>query len=1089
MLTIMEQDELARKRIKTEIDRNFFVEAAAGSGKTTSLVDRMIAMVGAGIDVSKICAITFTKNAAKEFYGRFQEELMKISREETDEARRKLYAEALWNIDLCFMGTIDSFTDMLLHEHPLEAGIPSETATYPESDASAAYLAEYSRIKRGEYGEDLLAKYERFCAVQDKPDEAFARLIGTFTARQEADFVYSPPEDMDVNTRFTNWKYRLINTLDLLKAHPEYISDVKDAQSVYKELPKHRAILRTNWNDKIRNVLSTLEKLSKLRLGKDNKGQLLTPEMIEAELPDVFDPHENARGKLDYYYLNLTETDAYKTLKKLQYAATMDFLVSASKAISEAISRNGIMTFHDALITLRDLLRDDAANGGRLIRHIAKRHSYFLVDEFQDTDPLQAEIVFYLTAQAPQADWTACVPRPGALFIVGDPKQSIYRFRGADVGSFLRVRSLFAGGAGEVLTLSRNFRSTVRLQKKFNEMFPDMLTEIKDVQSGYHPIPIDESKEDTTFSGVFIYTCAVEKSGKSLADDAERVADIVRLLIGNPAIRLKDGKSPEFRDIMIITYRKTKMAGMAKRLSEAGIPVRVEGQINPADCPALCTAAALFTAAVSPTDAMSVHQALVSDAFRIRHEMIRDYCSIGGILSAYYENEEVFSQYPSIRDALASIRKFANASRHTDSAALLQMISDDTKLFATAGSQSLEYYCYVVELLRQKESAGKIVNHSDAAEFLHKNMTESEEERCVSLSPDDNRVHIANLHKVKGLQAPIVILARPYAKDFDPMLRMVHKADKAECRMFKLQYLTSDFKKITYAETDKFSTDWNDESACMTAERERLLYVAATRAENILIIGDSVKEDGNACDKNPWQAFLPYAEGNVFACIPENPAEIPVPDVLTDGDSLYEEAAERSVLADSDCAAPTYTIVRPSRIKLKPVAAEVAEDQPERESLNRNAALAGTLVHKLMECIVSGGIPADTNMLISSILREYDAENTVYTPLLQKVLETMTHGGYPQEGDAPTDLLAVLRQADEVYCEVPFCLHHGSEIVHGVIDLLYRCGNTWQIIDYKTNAERKQLAEKYAEQLVAYTEAIREIAGVEAVAGIYHIDV
>ena len=73
------QDELARKRIKTEIDRNFFVEAAAGSGKTTSLVDRMIAMVGAGIDVSKICAITFTKNAAKEFYGRFQEELMKIS--------------------------------------------------------------------------------------------------------------------------------------------------------------------------------------------------------------------------------------------------------------------------------------------------------------------------------------------------------------------------------------------------------------------------------------------------------------------------------------------------------------------------------------------------------------------------------------------------------------------------------------------------------------------------------------------------------------------------------------------------------------------------------------------------------------------------------------------------------------------------------------------------------------------------------------------------------------------------------------------------------------------------------------------------
>ena len=101
----------------------------------------------------------------------------------------------------------------------------------------------------------------------------------------------------------------------------------------------------------------------------------------------------------------------------------------------------------------------------------------------------------------------------------------------------------------------------------------------------------------------------------------------------------------------------------------------------------------------------------------------------------------------------------------------------------------------------------------------------------------------------------------------------------------------------------------------------------------------------------------------------------------------------------------------------------------------------------------------------------------------------MTNGGYPQESGFKADLLAILRQADEVYCEVPFCQKRESEIVHGVIDLLYRCGDVWQIIDYKTNAERTQLAEKYAAQLAAYTEAVREIAGVEAQAKIYHIDV
>jgi len=223
--------------------------------------------------------------------------------------------------------------------------------------------------------------------------------------------------------------------------------------------------------------------------------------------------------------------------------------------------------------------------------------------------------------------------------------------------------------------------------------------------------------------------------------------------------------------------------------------------------------------------------------------------------------------------------------------------------------------------------------------------------------------------------------------------------------------------------------------------------------------------------------------------IPENPTAIIVTEHRTDGDALYEKAAAQSVLADTSVNAPTYRISIPSRMKLKPVTAEDPENQQEREPLDRNAALTGTLVHRLMECIVSGGIPADTNLLISSILHEYEAEEQVYCPLLKKVIDTMTHGGYPQENDVPADLLAVLRNADEVYCEVPFCQQRGSEIVNGIIDLLYRMGDAWHILDYKTNAERSRLSEKYAEQLAAYTEAVREIVGVEADAIIYHIDV
>ena len=103
-------DELSRDKIRNDINTNFFVEAGAGSGKTSVLVDRMVSMVEGGVDISKICAITFTKAAAGEFYARFQKKLS-----ESKTARAK---EALKNIDLCFMGTIDSFCSMVLSEHP-----------------------------------------------------------------------------------------------------------------------------------------------------------------------------------------------------------------------------------------------------------------------------------------------------------------------------------------------------------------------------------------------------------------------------------------------------------------------------------------------------------------------------------------------------------------------------------------------------------------------------------------------------------------------------------------------------------------------------------------------------------------------------------------------------------------------------------------------------------------------------------------------------------------------------------------------------------------------------------------------------------
>ena len=153
-MTSLEKDTLSRNRIVSGINENFFVEAGAGSGKTTMLVNRMAAMVEAGLDISKICAITFTKAAAGEFYDRFQRLLIERSNpaftgEDTDrpgmlpaptEETRERCRKALQNIDLCFMGTIDSFCGMVLSEHPSEAGIPSDASIVSDEDAAGSYL-------------------------------------------------------------------------------------------------------------------------------------------------------------------------------------------------------------------------------------------------------------------------------------------------------------------------------------------------------------------------------------------------------------------------------------------------------------------------------------------------------------------------------------------------------------------------------------------------------------------------------------------------------------------------------------------------------------------------------------------------------------------------------------------------------------------------------------------------------------------------------------------------------------------------------------------------------------------------------------
>ncbi len=229
----MDPDQTARYRIRNEVDKNFFVEAGAGSGKTTLLVDRMVEMVRKGYDVSKISAITFTKAAANEFYERFQKKLSEklssaaLSSNATQELKleRENIEKALKDIDLCFMGTIDSFCQMIISEHPMEAGVPSNATVKSDEEMNALYRQVYSDIQKGVYGPDLKKKCLRVKHYFYNAEAIFLDGMKFMMGTKNAELQFDKPKDETLDEIFKKEIAGVTEAFRNLYDHPEFIDD------------------------------------------------------------------------------------------------------------------------------------------------------------------------------------------------------------------------------------------------------------------------------------------------------------------------------------------------------------------------------------------------------------------------------------------------------------------------------------------------------------------------------------------------------------------------------------------------------------------------------------------------------------------------------------------------------------------------------------------------------------------------------------------------------------------------------------------------------------------------------------------------
>ncbi|MCP4589971.1 MAG: UvrD-helicase domain-containing protein, partial [bacterium] len=424
-------DQDQRDLILSELGSNMLVEAAAGTGKTTSMVARMVALLRTGkcADIRTLSAVTFTRKAAAELRGRFQIALERAVRASKGKERKRL-EQALERVEQCYVSTIHSFCGRLLRERPIEAGVDiGFTEIEPDEDVRLRRDAwsSFGATLATDDHDGLLAELDRLGLDLGALEETFVR-FADYPDVDEWPSAKSDRAPVDVDRARKKLRGFLAHMRKLKPKLPDDWGTDKLIPA-YRNLPRIESHYDLEHPAQMMELLARFDNQSKLTQKEWKKTGNFTADECKAE---------HAR------WLEFREevvTPLFKQWTEQRYEPLMRVMVRGRAVYDELRRRKGQLNYQDLLTRAAGLLR----HGPHVREYFARRFTHLLVDEFHDTDPIQAEVMLLLTATDPaENNWRRCVPRAGSLFVVGDPKQSIYRFRRADIVTYNEVKQIIA---------------------------------------------------------------------------------------------------------------------------------------------------------------------------------------------------------------------------------------------------------------------------------------------------------------------------------------------------------------------------------------------------------------------------------------------------------------------------------------------------------------------------------------------------------------------------------------------------------------------------------------------------------------------
>ena len=1052
-------DQPARDLIERRLDLNLLVEAGAGAGKTESLARRMAAGIVEGVyEVERMAAVTFTRKAAAELRGRFQLVLEERLRTERDETRSARIQNALSHLERLFAGTIHAFCAHLIRERPVEAGI---APGFSEIDEAAD--AELRRRAWRDYLDRERATGSRLLDELIEAGVAPTDLDGAFQAICLFPEVEFPPGDGPRPDPAPTWRAldTFWATLGRRLSDPIPQKTTCPVQKLAREFRVRLQVADRSRDAALVELLASWEKDFSI---------------VQKWWGDTTGEKKAAVAEVQGLIAELQATTVRPFLaawRQYVYLLAVS-LLTGGRAFAEEARRQALaLNYEDLLQVAARLLRENLEVRAALQR----KYRWLFVDEFQDTDPIQAEVILLLAAEpAAGRDWARAPLRPGALFIVGDPKQSIYRFRRADIETYMRVKERIQATGGQVVELTASFRAVPAVCDWANEVFPHFFPQrATPQQPAFHRLDPVCGPGDPDVTGIRVLAIPeTVRQGAVVEWDARTIAQFVRAEV--------DRGRRRWGDFLILTRKKKHLPIYARALEEFRIPVEVSGGAAFAASESVALLASLLRALSDPDDGVALVGVLRGPLFGLSDEELFLYREAGHGFTLTAPLPE--GAGGPVAEALRTLQEMYRWTRTLPAPAAVDRLLEVTGLLAlaaaeTPGGAEAGNLLHAVDRVRQVTERGRSL--ADAARALEEEI-ESIDVESLPLEPGRRDVvRLMNLHKVKGLEAPVVFLADPLGGVKERAERRIVREGTRAVGYFQVMRPIGEWGRQVVAEPADWARLEAEEFEYVRAEENRLLYVAATRARDLLMISRWDKAGGSG--SRPWMPFDPYIQEAPILPVPGAvvlPA-VDLPDLThaarEAADGAREEGRELVLRPSWEVESVTATSHRGGPVGHPP--GEGRTNEPD------TGMAWGRLLHALLEHAMRG--PRRDRDHLERLANWLTFGNPELRQVIPEALETV-------ERVMASDFWQRGLTAEERHAEVPIAVRVGLEggaprILHGIIDLALRFPTDWELTDYKTDQLGiDALVERYGDQVREYARHWAALIGAPvSYAGLYAV--